>query len=185
MTIFFLTLGAICDIQCFVMSAFVKLISFFLFFMHTQIYASEVSYVFSFAESERWDAQQEKWVSTPKKQQFTVTVQNVKKRVSKKKNKTKYTCKGLCHFVNEDLFVNDTEIPVGESLQYYVNMRKKSSKGLEFDLLYDSDDMEGFADMVISIQYTNEKKNEGLACITIYHYGKPKYRNVKVKITKD
>lgn len=167
------------------MSAFVKLISFFLFFMHTQIYASEVSYVFSFAESEKWDEQQEKWVSTPKKQQFTVTVQNVTKRVRKKKKKTKYTHKGTCLFVNEDLFVNDADIPVGESLQYNVDIENKSSKGLELHLLYDSDDMEGFADMVISIQYTNKKKNKGLACISIYHYGKPKYRNVKVKITKN
>ena len=165
------------------MNTFVKLVAFFLLFIHTQIYASEVSYVFSFAESERWDEQQEKWVSTPKKQQFTATV--VTKRVGKKKNKKiKLIRRGTCHFVNEDLFVNDTDIPVGESLQYNVITRKSSSKELELDLLYDSEDMEGFADMVISIQYTNEEKTEGLARITIYHYGKPKYRNVKVKITK-
>lgn len=165
------------------MNTFVKLIAFLLFFMHTQIYASEVSYVFSFAESEQWDAQQEKWVSTPKKQQFTATV--VTKQVSKKKKKKiKLIRRGTCHFVNEDLFVNDTYIPVGESLQYNVITRKSSSKELELDLLYNSEDMEGFADMAISIHYTNEEKTEGLAHITIYHYGKPKYRNVKVKITK-
>ena len=167
------------------MNAFFKFFAILSLLLLNQIQASEVSYRFSFEKAECWDTQQEKWVPTPKKQQFTVTVQNVTKRVSKKKNKTKYPRKGLCHFVNEDLFVNDTDIPVGESLQYYVLMRKKSSKELEFELLYDSEDIEGFADMAISIQYTNKEKNEGLACILIHHDGKPKYRNVKVKITKD
>ena len=166
------------------MNAFFKFFAILSLLLLNQIQASEVSYRFSFEKAECWDAQQEKWVPTPKKQQFTVTVQNVTKRVSKKKNKTKYPRKGLCHFVNEDLFVNDTDIPVGESLQYYVLMRKTSSKGLEFELLYDSEDIEGFADMEISIRFTDTKGTEGVAKIKIWHDGEPRYRNVTVQVTR-
>lgn len=158
------------------MNTLVKLITLLCFLVHMQIYASDVSFVFSFAEAERWDAQQGKWVPSPKKQKikFTANLQKVTKR----------GYSGTCHFVNEDLFVDDAEIPAGERIRFNVVKRASSSKGLQLALMYAGMDMEGYADMNISIQYTNEKKTKGKASIDILHTGRPKYRNVKVKITR-
>ena len=161
------------------MNAFFKFFAILSLLLLNQIQASEVSYRFSFEKAECWDTQQEKWVPTPKKQQFEVTM---KQRTQKKSKKSK--SKGNCRFVNQDLFINDADIPTGEVIPFKAKVRKRDGKGMLLSLWYAGDDMEGFADMEISISFTDTKGTEGVAKIKIYHYGNPRYRNVTVQVTR-
>ena len=161
------------------MNAFFKFFAILSLLLLNQIQASEVSYRFSFEKAECWDTQQEKWVPTPKKQQFEVTM---KQRTQKKSKKSK--SKGKCRFVNQDLFVNDAVIPTGDVIPFNAKVRKRDGKGMLLSLWYAGDDMEGFADMEISISFTDTKGTEGVAEIIIYYYGRPRYRNVTVQVTR-
>ena len=167
------------------MNAFFKFFAILSLLLLNRIQASEVSYRFSFEKAECWDTQQEKWVPTPKKQQFEVTM---KQRTQKKSKKSK--SKGKCRFVNQDLFVNNADIPTGgviptgEVILFNAKVRKRDGKGMLLSLWYAGDDMEGFADMEISIRFTDKKGTEGVAEIEICYYGDPRYRNVTVQVTR-
>ena len=161
------------------MNAFFKFFAILSLLLLNRIQASEVSYRFSFEKAECWETQQEKWVPTPKKQQFEVTM---KQRIQKKSEKSK--SKGNCRFVNQDLFINDADIPTGEVIPFKAKVRKMDGKGMLLSLWYAGDDMEGFADMEISIRFTDKKGTEGVAEIEICYYGDPRYRNVTVQVTR-
>ena len=106
----------------------------------------------------------------------------MKQRTQKKSKKSK--SKGKCRFVNQDLFVNDADIPTGEVIPFNAEVRKRDGKEMLLSLRYAGDDMEGFADMEIRIRFTDTKGTEGVARIEICHYGEPRYRNVTVQVTR-